>query len=162
MTKEQKILLLFVLAIAGGGAVYYVTQSGPATSGTDTAIVETTTTQTGTKTPTTPTTPVPAAPGNTSTKTITETVSYSVPENHQEEMVVVATVDSNGTLIDVKVSSVPTNKESRGYYGAFSNAFKPSLVTGKNISSISVSRIGGASLTTGAFNKALGNISAKL
>lgn len=191
MTKEQKILLLFVLAIAGGAATFYITRTD---SSEPTTLQETDVTSTSSnegvraspqstggsgsvnvsnqapKTPisTTPKQPVvptaPITPPVTATsRTLKETTTYSVPNGNQEEITVTIIVDSTGTIIDATFAhATPTNRESREYLGKFSSTFKSSLVVGKKIEGLSISRVGGASLTTKAFNKALVNLSANL
>ncbi len=194
MTKEQKILLLFVLAIAGGAATFYITRTD---SSEPTTLQETDVTSTSSnegvraspqstggsgsvnvsnqapkapKTPisTTPKQPVvptaPVTPPVTATsRTPKEITTYSVPNGDQEEITVTVVVDGAGIITDVTFAhATPTNRESREYLGKFSSTFKSSLVVGKKIEGLSVSRVGGASLTTKAFNKALVNLSANL
>jgi hypothetical protein len=171
MTKEQKILLVFVLAIAGGGATFYVSQEKPVsaevlqgaslqhgktsqTENTNTtgaqAIVVTTATASGT-------TEISAVTEN---KTLTESILYTVPENHRDEIKVVVTVDQEGKILDVDFSySTPSNKESQEYLAKFDATFNPSLVVGKKLNEVKLSRVGGASLTTAAFNQAIRNMS---
>lgn len=164
MTKEQKILLLFVLIIAGAGATYYFTQEKTPTT------VETTQTQTtGTQTNTTGQTEVTGTvtTGTNVTveataKTVTDKVSYQAPENHTEGLTVNATLDASGKITDVTFAfDTPSNPESRQYQNKFTNSFKASTLVGTKLGDVKLSRVGGASLATAAFNKALAELAVK-
>lgn len=161
MTKEQKILLAFVLLAVGGGVTFYVTQQ----KSTPVYQVQTPVTVTDT-TPTTPVVPVASTtdtPPVVSNQTFAETLSYNAPENHTEEITVTAVVDTRGNIVDVTfTNATPTNRDSKQYLGNFAKSFSPSMIIGKNIHSVALSRVGGASLTTGAFNKAIANIGIKV
>jgi hypothetical protein len=165
MTKEQKILLVFVLAVAAGGAVFYVSKEKQVvvevkqgdivsqTENTNTdvqAIVVTTATASGS---------VEHQVVNEN-KTLTESLFYTVPEDHRDEIKVVVIVDQSGKILDVDFSySAPSNKESREYLAKFDTTFNPSLIIGKKLEDVKLSRVGGASLTTAAFNQAIHNLS---
>lgn len=161
MTKEQKILLLFVLIIAGAGATYYVVQkpvSNEVVVVPVTKEVKVTPSSPVVEVPPTSTTSVVKKPEATS-KTFKETTNYQVPENHSETIIVTTSIDAQGNITDITFAyNTPTNKESRQYLGKFDSAFNKSMVVGKNINSVNLARVGGASLTTGAFNKSLQSI----
>lgn len=174
MTKEQKILLLFVLLIAGSGTVFYVSKSGttstPAateTSGqTNQATVPATTepaatTNTGASVSGAVTTPTPIAQN----KTFVETLTYQTPEDNKEDITVTAIVDASGNIVDVTFThGTPHKRESSEYLGKFVAALPAAKATlvGAKIGSKQLSRVGGASLTTAAFNKALSSIATKV
>lgn len=186
MTKEQKILLLFVLLIAGSGAAVYVTQKSadsieqPVVQVQQTQeTINTTATNTVGNTPTMPdngaasvsatvikpttTTPTPTKPVVAQNKTITETLSYQVPDNHQEEITVTAVVDAQGNIVDVAFAySTPTNRESREHLQRFNAAFSDTSLVGTKPGAVKLSRVGGGSLTTGAFNRAMQAIAEKI
>lgn len=87
-------------------------------------------------------------------KDYTVTVNYGIPQGYSENMTVTLRLLSN-VITDATVQyDAGANHESAWYQNRFQSAYKP-LVIGKNIDSISLSRVGGASLTTNAFNAAL-------
>jgi hypothetical protein len=72
------------------------------------------------------------------------------------------TVTVNGsTVTAVSLNQSKSGGTSKNYQSNFENSYK-SLVLGKNIKSISLSRVGGASLTTNAFNQAIKSIANQL
>lgn len=64
-------------------------------------------------------------------------------------------------ITDVSYSESTKDRESSEYYNSFIKSFKTSDVVGKKIEDVSLSRVGGASLTTKAFMSALATIAAK-
>lgn len=112
------------------------------------------------------TTPAPSnLPGNTQTKpstpastyadgTYTASKTYRTPEGSY-------TMNVSLTVANDTVTAVSTTFDSKaqrdGYTKRFSNSYQ-SYVLGKDLESVSLSRVGGASLTTGAFNSALSSI----
>ncbi len=174
MTKEQKILLLFVLlAIGGGVTVYFSTQktapvsqvplSVPVTSSEAQPVKSATITPQEVKVPVKQNPQVQPTSAVQSNTTYTETVSYSAPNNNTEQITVTVILDSKGTIVDAVFSNAEaSNKESKQYLAQFAKTFTTSLVAGQNINSVSLSRVAGASLTTKAFNKAIANIGAKV
>ncbi len=91
-------------------------------------------------------------------ETVTESATYLTPARVEHKVTVVLTLegdvvtDSNVLYNDLETYSDP-NQE------LFDTAYQP-LVIGKTLDQISLSRVGGASLTTGAFNDALAKIKA--
>ena len=89
--------------------------------------------------------------------TITE---YRAPNNARHIVTV------NLTLADDTVTAATVSYSgdevaaSKNHQGNFSAAYQ-SQVVGKKLDTIALSRVGGASLTTGAFNQALANIKAE-
>lgn len=172
MTKQQAILLLFVLIIIGGGATYYVTQSKQQTPSiqpqTETQTSTTNTSPTNTtqaSSNTAPTTTTGSPSGTTATassKKLTDKVSYDVPEGDIEWLTVNVTVDASGKITDVTFAfDTPTNHDSRHYQNSFSSAFNASSLVGTKLSDAKISRTGGASLSTTAFNRALSDLATK-
>lgn len=167
MTKEQKILLMFVLAIAASSATYYVVEQKKSNDPLLVGSAASNSAQPSTPAPlpVTPETPGTGAPvAATQTKPAAQVESrpfevnlaYVVPNGNQENISVKIVLNSKGVIEDVAFSyETPSVKQSVEYLGSFSKNFKPSLLVGKNIQDAQLSRVGGASLTTKAFNKAL-------
>lgn len=82
-------------------------------------------------------------------------INYSVPGS-QNTISVTLTINSD-TITDITVNDSYSDRESDRYITGFESSIE-SKVVGKKISNISLSRVGGASLTTNAFNRALNNI----
>ncbi|MDF0530449.1 calcium-binding protein [Tsukamurella sp. 8F] len=70
------------------------------------------------------------------------------------------TIDSAGTVESVKVTPEPTNPNSRQFQTQFAGGIS-SVVVGKKIDSLSVSKVAGSSLTGGGFNDAVKQIIGK-
>lgn len=85
------------------------------------------------------------------------TISYSVPENGQNSISVKVTITS-GKISDIEDSISYDSRESREYNDSFDSSIKGEVV-GKKLDQISLSGVGGASLTTEAFMQALSEIS---
>jgi hypothetical protein len=103
---------------------------------------------------------IPQAPTPTqSILSYSSSVSYRVPGN-QQSLSLNLTVNNN-IITAVSVNLSKTGGESAGYQSRFESSYK-NLVLGKNIKSVSLSRVGGASLTTNAFMQALNSIKNRL
>jgi uncharacterized protein with FMN-binding domain len=87
--------------------------------------------------------------------TYTTDSDYTSPGG-QEEIAVKVTVKNN-VVTAVTVSTVSAQGEGAQYQARFENAIS-SAVVGKSLSGLSVSTVAGASLTSTAFNSALGSI----
>jgi hypothetical protein len=152
MTKQQKFLLLVVLIIAGASVTYYYNQT-PAVAPTDTTTPQA---QVPATIPTTPTggTPVSQIPAHS----FSSDVTYQTPENGSETIHV--TVSLTGDIInDISFTyDAPKKRESKQYIASFEKSFSASSLKGTKLSDLSLSRIGGASLTTGAFMQAISKI----
>lgn len=163
MTKQQKILLSLVAIVAAiGGGLYFVNNSSIMSNGaadTTTSLNNTNTSSSGAVISTdNGSVSITTAPSNV--RSDSATVSFQVPENNTNTLTVNITQD-NGVITDVSYSESTRDRESSEYYSSFVKSFKTSSVVGKKISDVSLSRVGGASLTTAAFMNALGNIAAK-
>ena len=175
MTKEQKILMLLVLLVAGGGTVLYLSTQNTATS----ARAQATTTNTSRvkkgDDDTTATVPVENVPTRSSSgaiippmgipKNITapymSSLSYETPDKGSEKIHVTLFV-KDGVIQDVRFIYDPASSKNSGQYlGSFSKALAGMDLKGKKVSEVSLSRVGGASLTTGAFMKAVAEINVK-
>jgi uncharacterized protein with FMN-binding domain len=143
MTKEQKFLLLAVLIIAGASTAFYYTQSSPV----PTAVVPT---------PTQPTTTNqnPSIPA----RSFSVDTTYATPEDGHETIHVTISL-SGDTIQDIAFSyDTPNKRESKENITNFERAFNDLSLKGKSLAGVSLSRIGGASLTTNAFMEAVGKI----
>lgn len=72
------------------------------------------------------------------------------------------TVDQNGAIVDAVVEVLAVNPISKVRQEAFAKDF-PAALKGKRLSELtSIDRVGGSSLTTGAFNAALPELKGQL
>lgn len=85
--------------------------------------------------------------------TYASTLTYAVPNNHTEEITVTITLDE-AIVVDTTLVYEASNGTSEQYLNRFDEWYKPEVV-GKSINDISLSRLGGASLTSETFNRAL-------
>jgi hypothetical protein len=180
MTNQEKFLLLVVLIVSGVGATLYVqntkksealkgqvqvsvqnsdyiptSNTGTITTGTGQTQTTTGTANSGSNTSTTNT-------GSQTTDTTTNTtkqatVSYNVPDGDTENLSITVLL-ANGKITDISFAMNPTNGESAQYYNKFKNSFPKSQIIGKTLDGVSLSRVGGASLTTNAFNRAISQL----
>ncbi len=159
MIKEQKILLLLILLIGGAGAGFYV--SNAKKSKTETAAV-TTPLPAATSVEANPTTTPPVQVSSALATTYSEDVTYLTPEEGRETIHVKLSV-KEGVITDVSFNyDAPHKRESAYNLGNFEKALSSQGLIGKKVSKVLLSRVGGASLTTGAFNQALSQIAAKV
>ncbi len=170
------IAIVIGLAVLIGVGSYMMRPTEPTTP-PDTTISEAPTTDTPVVAPETPTAPVandavvttPATepPATTATTPETPTVDtvyengvyntvteYRAPNNAQHVVTVNLTL-ANDVVTAATVSYSGDNvAASKNYQNKFDAAL-PTQVIGKKLDTISLSRVGGASLTTDAFNKAV-------
>jgi len=88
--------------------------------------------------------------------TYSATVSYYVPHGATNNLTAKVTVSSN-KITAVTVNDNYSDNESAMYIDSFESAIK-SAVIGQDVGSLSLSRVGGATLTTQAFDDALTTI----
>ena len=79
--------------------------------------------------------------------------TYRVPEGHTESISVTVTL-SGDVITDLQIDTGATNGESREYQTPFDNQINGE-VEGQDLDEADVSRLGGASLTSNAFNDLL-------
>jgi peptidoglycan hydrolase-like protein with peptidoglycan-binding domain len=103
------------------------------------------------KTPTTSTSTSGAA-----VKTVTTKVNFNTPGGVNSLTLNVS--GSAGVITDFTYSVQANDGTSKGYANSFSKSLSKSSIVGKSISNVSLSRVGGASLTTGAFMNALKSV----
>lgn len=82
--------------------------------------------------------------------------TYRVPEGHSNIINVKITL-SGDVVKELNIGSSYSNRESEEYVGDFESSIK-SKVVGKKINDLDLSVVGGASLTTDAFNEAIKEI----
>lgn len=131
------------------------------------------TTDTVKQTPTpAPTTPAPQAPVAQTTPEVmaTETATgkkLSVVTRYQnpggsDEVGFDVVVDKNGVITEAVANVLAVNATSKLRQGAFAKDF-PAAMKGKKLSELTkIDRVGGSSLTTGAFNTILPSLKAQL
>lgn len=94
-------------------------------------------------------------------KRISSPGTYQSPAQ-EEQVTFNLIVDEEGTIVDAASTVTSTNPTSQMRQTAFSEAF-PQTVVGKKLADLeNLDRIGGSSLTTGAFNKALPELKSQL
>ncbi len=111
-------------------------------------------------TPTTPTPTTPATPATTyadGAKTVNTT--YVAPGNANHTMAVTLTLKGDVVTASSITFGGDKVEESSKYQNRFMSAYQ-SQVIGKKLDAIKLSRVGGASLTTGGFNDAIAKVKA--
>jgi uncharacterized protein with FMN-binding domain len=83
-------------------------------------------------------------------------VTYRVPEGNTEKISTVVTLEGD-KITSIKNTNEANNRTSREYQADFESRIQSASV-GKKIDSLSLDAVGGASLTTGAFVKAIAQI----
>ena len=174
-THSATPIIVGALAIASilGAALFVATQSQsqPAASSTNptattqAATKETTNQATNTATAsTTPTSPststTPATTSGYKDGNYSATASYTVPRGYENSITVTLTV-KDGLVTAAKSTHTYTDHESAMYIDSFDGSIQSSVV-GKTIRSLSsLSRVGGASLTTSGFDDAITTIATR-
>ena len=122
-----------------------------ATTDTTTPSTEATTTpsETGTDTGTTA--------GAYADGTYTESADYSAPSGTESIDVTITLADD--VITDVQVTGHATDPQAKVHQGEFASGIA-GVVVGKSIDDIQVDKVGGSSLTSGGFNKAVDLIKA--
>lgn len=108
---------------------------------------------------------VPSAPQAVATTNVysdgsyTATIDYTVPKGETNRIVVQLTI-ADDTVTSVSTTNTYEDEVSSRYIGGFEEAIEAS-VTEVKLDEISLSRVGGASITTAAFMDALSDIATK-
>lgn len=105
-------------------------------------------------------TPVQTDSAPTNVNTFTADVSYLTPARTSHDMKVSLTVDNAGVVTDANIIYDNGDGFSNGHQERFDKAYKTEVI-GKSLENISLSRVGGASLTSGGFNEAVAKIRAE-
>lgn len=122
-------------------------QSGSTNSNQDTSKDPVATTP-----PTNPTVPK----GELKDGTYTESITYTVPRGGQEKITTTIKL-SKGIIEEIKNDLVATSRDSREYQSGFESRIKSETLN-KKIDDLDLSRVGGASLTTEAFNQVVNSM----
>lgn len=170
--KSTPILVgaIAILAILAGATYTFTTAQPTGTASQNTAIqvarkeedddsatTATNVANTATATATTSSSPSASSVGSGyKNGTYTATVSYSVPKGATNQIAVQATI-SDGKITAVSSKDTFSDRESGDYIDSFESSLKADVV-GQPLSGFSASRIGGASLTTYAFEEAIQKI----
>jgi uncharacterized protein with FMN-binding domain len=100
----------------------------------------------------------PSGTGSYADGTYTEDGSYQSPAGQSEVSVTVTIADNLVTAVEVDGDA--TDPTAKRYQGEFIDGIE-SVVVGKRIDSLNVSKVGGSSLTSGGFNSAIDKILAE-
>ncbi len=159
MNNSQKIFTIIgsiaVVAAAGiGGYKLFVTPDTATTSPSPSvaAVQSSSTTEAQSSTPTT----TASTASSYKDGTYNAQASYRVPHGGSNTVSAQVTV-AGGKVSDVTVNDSFTDGESESYVSGFESEIK-STVKGQSLADVSVSRVGGASLTSEAFNAVLDTI----
>jgi len=170
MNTATKIIVsigsIAVIATAGIGGFLLATKNDAASAiATTTSSVTPASTAVATTTPTSDTTSTAVTPASTPTTantsgykdgTYTANTSYRVPHGGSNTISASVTV-SGGKITAVTANDNYTDGESAMYVDSFESSLSSSVV-GTSLANANFSRIGGASLTTSAFDSALDTI----
>lgn len=108
-------------------------------------------------------TPTPTTPASVAPKTVYKNGTYTVSTSYNAPGRSTHSVDATITIKDdiITASNVSYGGDnvntSTEYQNKFSKSYRTQVI-GKNLGTVSLSRVGGASLTTNAFNKALAEV----
>lgn len=149
------IVVVVLLAVAAAG-VSVLTKSTPDTVATST-VTSSSSMTVQTSNPATSSTSTPTMSMGAACKdgTYTANAPYLTPGGRDSLSVTLAV--ANNIVTSVSISQNPTSGDSERYQSAFERSYKTSVV-GKDINSIDLSRVSGASLTSNGFNSALDTI----
>jgi uncharacterized protein with FMN-binding domain len=158
MDTKNKIITVVgsiaLIATAGAGGFWlFATPDSPSTT---TTIVSQSSSPAASAPNTSQATPAQPTPAAFKDGTYSATVRYAVPRGDKNGLTAEVTI-MNGRITAVKTSNDYLDQESRFYIEDF-NANVESDAKGQTIADYSPSRIGGASLTTYAFDSVLDTI----
>ena len=142
------IIALIVIVLIGVAATAAIVINGAANKETNTTTettqqTEDTKTDTGTST------------ADYKDGTYSATGSYSSPGG-LESIELTVTI-KGGVITDTSLVTNATNGDAKDYQAEFASAYK-SLIVGKNVERVTLSRVAGSSLTSNGFNRALEQI----
>lgn len=144
-----------VLAAAGGGGyALFATPNSTATQHSSAAVTGSSSVST-----TLPSQSITSTASSYKDGTYTASTTYSVPDGGQNSVNATITINS-GVITTVSATGDFTDRESARYVNRF-NINISSDASNQSIASYSPSRIGGASLTTSAFDSVLDSIRTK-
>ncbi len=148
MNQQQKTLLSIVILIVAiaGGVAYYNHESNEidiANAATPISKINTA--------------PVASSTKPNISKNISVSTTYNVPD-HNVNIITVNVTIKNGLIADVTHTERASDPTSQMIYDNFSKNLNKSKIVGKKISEVSLSKVGGASLTTKAFMLSLNKL----
>ena len=154
-------IALIAATATGGYLLLTAPTSNTVATSSNTQAVTQSTAESATNTPSTSTSESTGAADATTTSsykdgTYTATASYSVPHGEQNSIAAEVTV-ADGKIVSVKTTDNYSDHESAMYISGFESSVNSSA-SGQSLATYSPSRIGGASLTTAAFDDALDTI----
>lgn len=162
MSRRTGFLFMFVVASAVIlSACQPNSETAPAADTTPTPVMETSSVPSSS--PAMSPAALPGQPGAMApaSKTVSFATNYQSPAQ-LEQVSFNITVDENGVITDAKTDVLAVHPTSVMRQNAFAKDF-PTALKGKKLAELTqVDRIGGSSLTTGAFNKALTELKAQL
>ncbi len=91
-------------------------------------------------------------------KTISASITYDVPDNYKN-IITVNLILENDIIKDISHTEKAGDETSQMIYDNFSKNLNKAGIIGKKISEVSLSKVGGASLTTKAFMQSLNKLS---
>lgn len=115
------------------------------------------TTDTGSGTGSGTTTDAPPSTATYADGTYTESADYQAPSGTETVDVTITLADN--VITAVEVTGHATDPQAKQHQGEFKGGIA-AVVVGKNIDEIQVDKVGGSSLTSGGFNKAIDLIKA--
>ena len=141
------IVALIIIVLIGIVASAVIVINQP--KDTNTQTTDTTTTSTSTTNADTSTT------ASYKDGTYNATGSYSTPGG--KESIALVVVIKDGVIAETSMVANAKNGDAKEYQAAFASTYK-SLVVGKSVDKVSLSRVAGSSLTSNGFNDALDQI----
>lgn len=163
MNTQNKIFLVIgsvaVIAAASVGGYALFTTKDAATTASTSSVQSTGSTGIGSSSSTSSSGSSTTTNGSSNSSykdgTYKASIDYYVP--HGTNTLTATIVVSNGIISSVTTSDDYTDHESALYIDSFESGIS-SAATGKSLNGLSLSRVGGASLTTEAFNSVLDTI----
>lgn len=160
--NNQKIIAAFITLMVVALIVFGIritSRSKASTPAVSSASVEVTNPASETPKTTTPAATTPSTTTQTyKDGTYSATGSYTSPGG--VESISVTLILKGDTVVDSTVIAGTKDRDSREYQDQFISGYK-SMVVGKNIKTIKLSRVSGSSLTSRGFNNALTSIEAQ-
>ena len=163
------VTVLGVVIVALAVALFTISPKEEVGTATDTTQVEVKTEEEAAVVPSTYTTETPTTPQEITTDddtaaqalaTLTGAAKYTTPARITHDIEVSLTLE--GDLVkDVVVNFDKGNGPANDYQKRFESSYKTAVI-GQKLSNLSLSRVGGASLTSGGFNEAVSQIKAQI
>jgi hypothetical protein len=153
------LIVIVLLVIAATGAVIVMSNNGSKADG-DAVASNSPSTSPTTSTSTSPSSSPVSSASTFKDGSYSATGNYVSPGGDESIDVNVTLSDGNGTITAVSVSPHANVQEASDYQGQFVSGYK-SMVIGKKITDVNLSRVSGSSLTSIGFNSAVDQIKSK-